>query len=192
MSGIVELFLFAALNYLLGSIPFSFLVARAKGIDPRQVGSGNVGATNVARSVGIFYGVIALLLDIAKGVFSLLITSYFSQPIWISGFAVAGHNWSLFLGFKAGKGVATTLGVLLAISWQAALITAAIWGGLTWLTRYVSIGSVIALLSAPVTLWLLGNSPEAMGLMAVLALISIFQHRENFKRILRGVEGKIR
>ncbi|MBI1729849.1 glycerol-3-phosphate 1-O-acyltransferase PlsY [Candidatus Acetothermia bacterium] len=191
MSGLVEAVLFSILNYLIGSIPFSYLIAKAKGVDPRLVGSGNVGATNVARSVGPQFGIAALLLDIAKGFGAAILTTNFSQPIWISGFAVAGHNWSLFLGFKSGKGVATTLGILLAISWPAFLITIAFWGVLALITRYVSIASVIALLAAPIAIGLLDGISTAVWLMAVLGILSVIQHKENFSRVRHGTEGKI-
>lgn len=191
MSGLVEAALFTILNYLIGSIPFSYLIAKAKGVDPRRVGSGNVGATNVARSIGFQFGIAALLLDIAKGFGAAFLTTTFSQPIWISGFAVAGHNWSLFLGFKAGKGVAATLGILLAISWPAFLITIAVWGLLALITRYVSIASVIALLTAPIAIGLLSEISSAVWLMAVLGILSVIQHHENFSRVLQGTEGKL-
>jgi glycerol-3-phosphate acyltransferase PlsY len=191
LSGLVEAALFTILNYLIGSIPFSYLIAKAKGVDPRRVGSGNVGATNVARSIGFQFGIAALLLDIAKGFGAAFLTTTFSQPIWISGFAVAGHNWSLFLGFKAGKGVAATLGILLAISWPAFLITIAVWGLLALITRYVSIASVIALLTAPITIGLLSGISSAVWLMAVLGILSVIQHHENFSRVLQGTEGKL-
>ncbi|OGF53191.1 MAG: acyl-phosphate glycerol 3-phosphate acyltransferase [Candidatus Fraserbacteria bacterium RBG_16_55_9] len=179
-------------SYLLGSVPFSYFIAKARGVPLQRVGSGNVGATNVARSVGLPYGLLALALDAAKGALSAYLAMIWSLPIWLSVFSVAGHNWSIFLHFKSGKGVATSLGILLAISWPALLITLALWGLVAWATRYVSIASVAALLASPFCLMLWGTtSPEAIGLMAGLAALSAFQHRENLQRLLRGEEHKL-
>lgn len=183
--------LFALLAYLIGSIPFSYLIARAKGVDLKRVGSGNVGATNVARSVGLLYGVLAFLLDWGKGIGSAWLALLWGLPVWLSAFAVAGHNWSPFLGFKSGKGVATTLGILVVISWPVFLLTIALWAGLVALTRYVSVASVAALLLSPLWLWLLNASTGAVWLLLGLGLLSAFQHRENFRRLLRGEEHKL-
>lgn len=181
----------AVLNYLIGSIPFSYFIAKLKGIDLRDVGSGNVGATNVARSVGLIYGVVALLLDILKGFGAALLTLQLSQPVYLAGLAVLGHNWSIFLGFKSGKGVATTLGILLAISWQVFLIAIGIWVVITAITRYVSIASVIALASVPLWLYLLGAEIDYIALMGLLATMSLIQHRENFRKLATGEENKL-
>jgi len=187
----VKYVLFALSAYLWGSIPFSYLVARAKGVDLKRVGSGNVGATNVARSVGLPYGVLAFLLDWGKGVLAAWLALRWGLPVWLSAFAVAGHNWSPFMGFKSGKGVATTLGILVVLSWPVFLLTLGVWVGLAALTRYVSVASVTALLLSPLWLWLFGASGEGIGLMLGLGLLSAFQHRENFRRLLRGEEHRL-
>lgn len=184
--------LFSLLAYLLGSIPFSFLIARARGVDLRRVGSGNVGATNVARSVGPAYGVLALLLDGAKGVTAAYLAAIWGFPIWLAAFSVVGHNWSIFMGLKSGKGVATSLGILLLLSWPVMLITLAIWGLVAWISRYISLASVSALLLSPLMLLARGEGAEEIGLMAALGLLSAFQHRENFLRLIRGEEFKLR
>lgn len=157
----------------------------------QHVGSGNVGATNVARSVGLSYGLLALLLDGAKGAVAAYLAMAWSLPIWLAAFAVVGHNWSVFLGFKGGKGVATSLGILLALSWIALLMTLVFWGVVAWATRYVSIASVAALFASPLSLMVWGASSEAIGLMVVLAVMSAFQHRENFRKLLRAEEHKL-
>lgn len=114
--------------YLVGSIPFSFLIARLfKGVDIRQHGSGNVGATNVTRVVGRLPGALALLLDMGKGASATFLTQLYAVPIALAGLAVIGHNWSAFLKFRGGKGVATSMGILLVLSWPAFLITLGIW-----------------------------------------------------------------
>ena len=174
--------------YLIGAIPFSYLIAHARGVDVRRAGSGNVGATNVARSAGRGFGALALLLDVVKGISAVAIGWALGTPLWLAGLAVIGHNWSLFLNFQGGKGVATTLGLLGALAWPVALITVGVWGGLVAATRYVSVGSVVCLLLAPVWLLIFGYSAEIVVLMLSLALISAFQHRENIRRLLAGEE----
>lgn len=183
--------LFSLLAYLIGSIPFSYLIARARGVDLRRVGSGNVGATNVARSVGLPYGVLAFLLDWGKGVLTAGLAGYWGVPIWLAGFAVVGHDWSLFMGLRSGKGVATSLGLLMVLSWPAFLLTVGLWALVAWLTRYVSVASVSALLLSPLWLYLLKAPWEAVGLMIALGALSVFQHRENFRRLLRGQEHRL-
>jgi glycerol-3-phosphate acyltransferase PlsY len=183
--------LFSLLAYLIGSIPFSYLIARARGVDLRRVGSGNVGATNVARSVGLPYGVLAFLLDWGKGVLTAGLAEYWGVPIWLAGFAVVGHDWSLFMGLRSGKGVATSLGLLMIISWPAFLLTVGLWALVAWLTRYVSVASVSALLLSPLWLYLFKTPGEAVGLMIALGALSVFQHRENFRRLLRGQEHRL-
>ncbi len=183
--------LFSLLAYLIGSIPFSYLIARARGVDLRRVGSGNVGATNVARSVGLPYGVLAFLLDAGKGALAAWLANYWGLPIWLAGFAVVGHDWSLFMGLRSGKGVATSLGILIIISWPAFLLTVGLWALVAWLTRYVSVASVSALLLSPLWLYLLKAPWDAVGLMVTLGLLSAFQHRENFRRLLQGQEHRL-
>ena len=191
MAGLLVLLAYSLFSYLLGSVPFSYVIAKARGVHLQHVGSGNVGATNVARSVGLLYGLLALILDATKGALSAYLAIVWALPIWLSACSVAGHNWSIFLNFKSGKGVAASLGILLIISWPVLLITLALWGLVAWVTRYVSIASVGALLASPFCLMLGRASPEAMGLMAGLAVLSAFQHRENFQKLLQGEEHKL-
>ncbi len=180
--------------YLVGSLPFSYLVARLKRIDIRQHGSGNVGATNVTRVVGAGYGAIALIGDVGKGIFAAWLVGFLGAPLWLSGLAVVGHNWSIWLKFTGGKGVATTMGLLLSFSWQALLVTLLIWVVTVALTRYVAVGSMIALVLAPIVLVLFqlpSVSWEMVGLFSVLGLMAVWQHRSNIQRILRGEESQI-
>ncbi len=182
-----------ALCYLIGSLPFSYVVARLKHIDIRQHGSGNVGATNVTRVVGVGYGAVALIGDMGKGVVAAAVTSALHAPVWLSGLAVVGHNWSIFLKFSGGKGVATTLGLLFFFSWPALLVTVALWGVTVALTRYVAVGSMAALLLAPVVLYFF-QAPSAnweiIGLFGALGLMTVWQHRSNIQRILHGTESR--
>jgi len=131
---------------------------------------------------------LALLLDVAKGASAVAIGLALGTPLWLAGLAVIGHNWSVFLNFQGGKGVATTLGVLGALAWPVALITVAVWGGIVAVTRYVSVGSVVCLLLAPVWLVIFGHSAEVIGLMVVLVVLSAYQHRENIRRLFAGEE----
>lgn len=182
----------AALCYLIGSLPFSYVVARFKNIDIRQHGSGNVGATNVTRVVGVSYGALALIGDVGKGVAAAWLTSALNAPLWLSGLAVVGHNWSIWLKFSGGKGVATTLGLLLLFSWPALLVTVGVWIVTVLLTRYVAVGSMIALVLIPGVLYLFGAKDfELLGLFSTLGLLTVWQHRSNIQRIVQGTESQI-
>lgn len=180
--------------YLVGSLPFSYLVARLKRIDIRQHGSGNVGATNVTRVVGVGYGVLALIGDVGKGIVAAWLTNFLSVPLWLSGLAVVGHNWSVFLKFAGGKGVATTVGLLLVFSWPTLLVTVALWVVTVLLTRYVAVGSMVALLSVPFVLYFF-EAPsvdwELVGLFGALGLMTVWQHRSNIQRIMKGEESRV-
>lgn len=180
--------------YLMGSLPFSYWVARLKNLDIRQHGSRNVGATNVTRVVGVGYGLLALLGDVGKGAAAAGLTGALGVPLWLSGFSVVGHNWSLFLRFTGGKGVATTVGLLLIFSWPTLLVTVAIWIVVVLLTRYVAVGSMVALLLAPVVLSLFQAQAvnwELVGLFGGLGLMTVWQHRSNIQRILQGEESRL-
>jgi glycerol-3-phosphate acyltransferase PlsY len=184
----------AVICYVLGSLPFSYWVARLKNLDIREHGSRNVGATNVTRVVGIGYGLLALVGDVAKGAVAAWLTGFLSVPLWVSGFSVVGHNWSLFLRCTGGKGVATTVGVLFVFSWTTVLVTVAIWIITVLLTRYVAVGSMVALLLVPVVLYFLQAGAvniELIGLSAVLGLMTVWQHRSNIRRILQGEESRV-
>lgn len=186
----------AVVCYLLGSLPFSYWVVRLKNLDIREHGSKNVGATNVTRVAGVGYGLLALMGDVAKGAVAAWLTGFLHVPLWLSGLAVVGHNWSLFLRFTGGKGVATTVGLLLIFSWPTLLATVAIWVVTVLLTRYIAIGSMVALVLTPGVLYLFQAQANAVsfeltGLFAVLGLITVWQHRSNIRRILKGEEGKI-
>jgi len=175
-------------SYLLGALPFSLWIAKARGVDIQAVGSGNPGATNVARSVGVSWGILALLLDLGKGVVAGKVVLALQAPLPLAGFAVLGHTWSLFLRFRGGKGVATSLGVLLVASWSAGLSTAGVWVLLVALTRKVSVGSVIALLLSPLFVWWTTGDLSLVTLFAALALLGAVRHWENIQRLLQGKE----
>jgi glycerol-3-phosphate acyltransferase PlsY len=180
--------------YLMGSLPFSYWVARLKNLDIRQHGSRNVGATNVTRVVGVSYGLLALSGDVGKGAAAAWLTGALGVPLWLSGLSVVGHNWSLFLRFAGGKGVATTVGLLLAFSWPTLLVTVAIWIVVVLLTRYVAVGSMVALLLTPGVLYLFQVQAvnwELIGLFGGLGLMTVWQHRSNIQRMLQGEESRV-
>lgn len=187
----------ATLCYLLGAVPFSYLIACLRKIDIRQHGSGNVGATNVTRVVGVGYGLLSLLGDVGKGAVAVWLTGFFNLPLWLSGFAVVGHNWSIFLGFTGGKGVATTVGLMLGFGlWPLLLVTVGIWIVAVLITQYIAVGSIVALLLAPGALYFLESPSNAVrwrliALFALLGLLTVWQHRSNIRRIAQGAESKI-
>lgn len=194
--------------YLLGSIPFGYLLVRAKeGADVRETGSGGTGATNVSRRAGKIAGVLTLLLDAAKGGLVVYIareflTTGFGIDWWVAGaavMAIVGHVFPVWLGFRGGKGVATGVGVFLSLSPLAVAASALIFILIVLATRYVSLGSIVMVIAFPVCVWLLSAYVEPVsGLKEILATATIggslivFMHRENIGRLLRGTENKFR
>jgi glycerol-3-phosphate acyltransferase PlsY len=191
--------------YLLGSIPFGLLIGRMRGIDIRQVGSCNIGATNVMRSVGKGWGILTLLLDALKGLIpavgfpALLATTGLlaGQPAWLKitcgCAAILGHNFPVFLRFKGGKGVATSAGVLLGIAPLALLIGLGAFAAVFGASRFVSLGSITAAIVVPVAGFFLYRQ-EGMLIPAVLGLLGllvIWRHKANISRLLNGTENRI-
>lgn len=190
---LLEGLLAGALFYLLGAIPFSYLLGRlVKGIDIREHGSGNVGATNVGRVLGWRYYPLALALDLGKGLAAGLLAQHWGLPLWLAGFAVLGHDWSLFLRFTGGKGVSTSLGLLAVLSWPAFLGALAVWGLVLGTTRFASLASLCALAFSPLGVFLLGPSRglEGVALMGALLLLAIWRHRKNLIQLSRGQEER--
>ncbi len=182
-----------AIAYLIGSIPSGLIVARlAKAGDLRQVGSGNIGATNVWRTGSKKLAALTLVLDIGKGAAAVLVAQLFGPDIAVTAGlgVVLGHVFSLWLRFRGGKGVATTLGVFLALSWPLGLATAAAWLLVAALSRYSSLAAMLALLHAPVYAWVLGERQVA-ELAALLALLVCLRHVDNVRRLLAGTESRI-
>jgi len=179
----------AALAYGVGALPFSAWIARAKGVDIRAAGSGNPGATNVARALGRPYGALALALDLGKGLAAVGVCAWLGVALPWAALAVIGHNWSPFLRFGGGKGVATTLGVLLGAAWPVALASVGVWLTVTLLTRKVSLGSILALLAAPLILWALEAGAALVWTFAGLGVLSLIRHRANLQRLWRGEES---
>jgi acyl phosphate:glycerol-3-phosphate acyltransferase len=188
-----------ACAYLLGSIPFGLLLARLRSVDVRKAGSGNIGATNVARTAGKKLGVVVLLLDALKGAVPMLVafaldlgTRAGPYAITLVGLAaIAGHCFPIWLKFRGGKGVATALGVFLVLDPLSIALASLLFALLYAAFRVVSIGSMAASASVPLLLLVFGRPPEAIALGAAGAAIVIFQHRGNLQRLLRGSEHRL-
>ncbi len=183
-------------GYLAGSIPFGLLLTRFAGVgDIRRIGSGNIGATNVLRTGHKALAAATLLLDALKGALPVLIfagvAGLAGWPSLIAGLAaVIGHNFPVWLRFRGGKGVATTLGVLTALAWPAGLASVGVWLLAARLFRYSSLAALLALTGAPFWMLWLADGRRAM-LAAVLALIAVIRHVDNIRRLATGEESKI-
>jgi acyl phosphate:glycerol-3-phosphate acyltransferase len=180
--------------YLLGSIPAGYIVGTLAGVDVRTAGSGNVGATNVARVVGKRQGVLTLFADAAKGFVPVFIAAQLNSDATAIAFvAIAvflGHLYPVFLRFKGGKGVATALGIFLTLAPIATLVLIAIFVTVVLSSRIVSLSSIIAAAAAPVVLWLLSYSLTLVGLSLFLAVMVILRHRANIRRLRAGTEPR--
>ena len=183
----------AVVGFLLGSIPFGLLLTRAAGLgDIRKVGSGNIGATNVLRTGNKKLAAATLLLDALKGLAPVLAFNLMAGPlpaVAAAAGAVVGHMFPPWLGFKGGKGVATTLGVLIGLSWQLGAITCALWLVLAALFRYSSLAALLSILIGAVAAWYF--VPVAAPVLCLLAALVWVRHHENIRRLLNGTEPKI-
>jgi glycerol-3-phosphate acyltransferase PlsY len=184
-------------SYLLGATPTSYIAGKVgRGIDLREHGSKNLGATNVFRILGWKYAIPVALIDIAKGAVPVLLarsSSYAWLPVAVGGAAVLGHMFSPYVSFKGGKGVATAAGMFLALAPLAILIAIPVWGICLWLTGYVSLSSIIAVLSVPLSVALLQpNSPYVFWASIALVALIIFAHRRNIARLIAGTENRFR
>lgn len=184
--------------FFFGSIPWGYIIGKLKGVDLRKVGSGNIGATNVLRIIGKKEALITLLLDISKGVIPVLVVKMlpsYGDNLLLMGlvgiFSILGHCYTPFLRFKGGKGVATSIGVLLAYMPLAGLITILIWIITFKISKISSVGALISFALLPVNVYLL-NYPEEVKLFAFLFTAIIYlRHIQNIKRLLKGTESKI-
>ncbi len=201
---ITSYILAAIAAYLLGSIPTGYLVARARGIDIRSVGSGNIGATNVFRILGKSAGIFVLLVDFLKGFLACWMVAriagqFFestpSQKDYLaltSGLAaILGHNYTCWLKFKGGKGIATSAGVLAALFPKVFLIGLALWLLVFLVSRYVSLASIVAAASLPVSAWLTGSSPVMIGVAFFMGALAVYKHKSNIQRLMNGTESRI-
>ncbi len=197
----VELCLAAVIAYLIGSIPTGYLIVKAKtGKDIRTVGSGSTGATNVKRVLGKNYFFLVMFLDALKGALPVVLVQIFATrgtsigliPVAAAIAVIIGHSKSVFLQFKGGKSVASGVGTIIALNWIAGLIIAAVWGVITYTTRYVSVGSIIALVLSPFVMFFLHAPIAYAGYCALGAIYIVYLHRENIKRLINGNENKVR
>jgi acyl phosphate:glycerol-3-phosphate acyltransferase len=192
--------------YLLGSLPTGFLVAKARGVDIRTVGSGNIGATNVFRILGKAAGVFVLVVDAAKGwlavfIVAKLVSGWFYLEAgslaqeWFrlcAGVAaILGHNYTCWLHFKGGKGIATSAGVLVALVPVPLLIILAVWIVVFAFSRYVSLASILAAFSLPFAAWAFGESRTMIIVTTALAALAIYKHKANIQRLINGTENRI-
>ncbi len=184
----------ALVGYLLGSIPWGLILTRLAGKgDIRKIGSGNIGTTNVLRTGSKGLAAATLLLDGGKGAAAVLLIGHFyaSDPALIAGLAaVFGHNFPVWLRFQGGKGVATSLGVLIALAWPVGLIACAVWLLTAAAFRYSSLAALVALTSSPVVMALLADVPRTVGAV-LLAILALVRHHANIRRLLKGEESKI-
>jgi len=196
MSAIIMSFLFPLFGYFVGAIPFGLVFSKMAGIDVRTEGSKNIGATNVNRVLGRKLGFLTLVCDCLKGFIAIYLATQFLPEsenkeliVVITGImAVIGHMFPVYLGFKGGKGVATSLGVFLFLSPAAILISLAVFIATVALSGFVSAGSLLASGLIPVWLWLLGSSKIAIFAAAIVGLLIWIKHHENIRRLLQGNE----
>lgn len=184
-----------AFSYLLGSVPFGMVFARAKGVDLRSVGSGNIGATNVLRAAGRGPAVLTLLGDALKGAAAVALARALGLGAFNEGLAalaaVAGHDFSVFLRFRGGKGVATSLGAVLIYAPQAGILTAVLWLITVVLTRYSSLGAIVSFALLPVMMLLTGQAKQKAAFAAALAALLVLKHSGNIKRLVEGTERRV-
>lgn len=197
----LQIFIAIIMGYLIGSIPTGYLIVKAKtGEDIRKVGSGSTGATNVKRVLGKDWFFIVMLLDAIKGALPVVLAilflpayaKYGITPVAAAIAVLLGHSKSIFLGFTGGKSVASGVGTILALNLFVGLCVAAIWGIITWVSKYVSLGSIIALALSPFIMWAFKQPIGYIAYCAVGALYIIWLHRENIKRLVKGEENKVR
>lgn len=201
ISAIFDLFLTAVIAYIIGSIPTGYIIVKLKtGQDIRTIGSGSTGATNVKRVLGKKWFFTVMLLDALKGALPVLLAKYFINvgtswgiaPVAAAVAVIIGHSKPYFLQFKGGKSVASGIGTILALNFTAGLIIAAVWGVVTYFTKYVSVGSITALVLSPIIMYFCGT-PIAYPLYCFLgAIYIVYLHRENIKRLMKGTENKVR
>jgi glycerol-3-phosphate acyltransferase PlsY len=197
----------AVAAYFLGSIPTGYLVGKARGIDVRTVGSGNIGATNAFRVLGKGPGIVVLAVDALKGFLAVAVAPgliyrlFFSTPWTIETHdylriiaaivAILGHNYTCWLKFKGGKGIATTAGVLAALVPVTFVAGVGAFIVVAFITRYVSVASLAAAVSLPVSTWLAGYGQRMIIVTAVMSVLAFYKHKANISRLMNGTENRI-
>ena len=194
----------AVVAYLLGSIPTGYLVGMAKGIDVRKAGSGNIGATNAFRILGKGAGILVLFVDALKGWLAAAVVPNLAHQMLNAGgenieylqiiggvMVILGHNYTCWLKFKGGKGIATSAGVLIALIPAAFGVCLVAWVVVFFLTRYVSLASIAAAVSLPFSTWAFGSSYSMLVVATILSVLAIYKHKPNIERLLNGTENKL-
>jgi len=191
----MKVFLLSLIAFLMGSIPVGLIVAKIRGVDLRKVGSGNIGATNVLRAIGKGPALITLAGDLLKGFIPVIIGGYILEDSLSTGMiglsAILGHDFSIFLRFRGGKGVATSLGVLLAFSPVVAVLTIIIWIIIVFMTRYSSLGAIVSFLLLPLNIYVFDYSYNKFVVSIFITLLLLFKHRGNLERLYKGREPRI-
>lgn len=192
--GLMNIFLVILFAYLIGSIPFGIIISKIMGLgNLRNIGSGNIGATNVLRTGNKLAAILTLIFDLLKGAIAVIITYYIfndttAQIAALSSFL--GHCFPIWLKFKGGKGVATFIGISLALYWPAGILICLTWVLTAFLSRVSSLSALISSLSSILWVWVLG-APSAVFIMTVLTILIWYRHIENIKRIIKNTEPKI-
>ncbi|MCF6408242.1 glycerol-3-phosphate 1-O-acyltransferase PlsY [Pseudalkalibacillus salsuginis] len=194
---LVSIIVVSLIGYLIGSISFSYLIAKKiKQIDIRTQGSGNAGATNTLRLLGWGPAITVLLLDASKGIVAVLLSYLVGVEGWIAFiagfFAIIGHNWPIYYGFRGGKGVATTIGVFAILVFIPTLISGIVAILIIAITRYVSLGSLIFMFLTPVLTMIFGTyNTNYIILATMIGFLSLWRHRQNIQRLIKGTESKL-
>ncbi len=191
----MKLLLLSLAAFFIGSIPTGLIIAKAHGIGLKKTGGGNIGATNVLRTIGKWQAFLTLAGDILKGAVAVLIGRYFFEGhVYYEGiaglFSILGHNFSIFLKFRGGKGVATSLGVLNIYSPQTGLFTIIIWIMTVLITRYSSLGALVSFGIMPFSILLL-DSREKLPIAFLISVLLFIRHRDNISRLIKGTEPKV-
>ncbi|MBQ8168240.1 glycerol-3-phosphate 1-O-acyltransferase PlsY [bacterium] len=197
----LELLLVIVIAYLIGSIPTGYIIVKLfTGQDIRKIGSGSTGATNVKRVMGKKWFFTVMILDAIKGALPVVLTKILTTafagvgllPVLAAVAVILGHSKSIFLKFTGGKSVASGVGTILALNWQVGLIIAGIWAVITYFSKYVSLGSIIALAISPFLMWGFKEPLAYIVYCAIGAIYIIYLHRENIQRLIKGEENKVR
>ena len=200
---VVKMIIAFVIAYLIGSIPTGYIIVKAKkGIDIRKTGSGSTGATNVKRILGTKWFFTVMILDALKGVIAVLIAAkYFNlfeyslrglAPVLAALGVILGHSKSIFLKFTGGKSVATGVGTLIGLCWPVGLATAVIWGIITYVSKYVSLGSIVAITMAPILMKIFAQNDYYICFTAICAAYVVIMHKDNIVRLSQGKENKVR
>ncbi|MBO7721895.1 MAG: glycerol-3-phosphate 1-O-acyltransferase PlsY [Kiritimatiellae bacterium] len=189
-------FSWTAAAYLIGSIPFGYLIGRMRGVDVRTVGSKNIGATNVYRTVGKKWGALAFFCDFLKGFAPTCSSAAFAGPetglpVAVGLACVIGHTLTVFMKFRGGKGVATAFGMMVALAPAPTLIAFAVFAVTVWLSHYISLGSMLAAATLAALVWVFPAGTPLRVVAAFIAAFVIFKHKSNIGRLVKGTENKI-